>query len=379
MFRIFLSILMTFIFLAGPLGLRPSFGMDAKINWKVTGLGKSASEPLVASNGLMYFLSGNKLTALDTSGRKVLDIKAPAGSNKVIPVMGPGGSVFLASSGSIREIKPNGGSGWSINIQDAQKQSSSLPHLSLGPGNMLYLPLPTALYAIGPNGSYKWRMFWDTQEANYPLVDTKREILSCAASDDYLYVVYSINKGNCTLAAISPEGNCDWLYKLGSLKGAGLATDPEGNLYVTVNPKDEKTQKGKLYCFELGCNGYPSWSYATSLKALTAPAFSGSGVVYFCASEYLFAIDISDGEEIWRQKFYNADSRPTVNQYDSKIYLGTSDERLLAVGTEGRLDWDIELEGNVTVQPYAVAAGELYVTTDKGVLYSITETSPGGD
>lgn len=380
MFKIFLSILAALVFLAGPLGLEPSFAANAKIVWKATGLDKPVSDPVVASNGLIYFPSGKQLSVLDGNGKKISDLKLPNGTKKISLVFGSNGSVFMAGLDTLQEIKSNGGSGWSIRITDGKNKPKSTPLLSFGPGSLLYMPLPTALYTIDTNGRYKWKMAWETQESRYPIIDTKREIFASAVSDDYLYVIYGIKKSGFTLAAVSLEGECVWRYGLGDIKGAGLTTDPEGNLYVTTSPtKVEKAQKGRLYLFESGGDGSPAWTYTTPHNDLTVPAFSDDGRVYFCAAQILFAVDAADGEEIWHQNLYNENTRPVINQADGKIYMGTSDKRLLTVDPEGRLVSDITLEGNVTVQPLAVVAGEVYVATDKGVLYKIADTSTGGD
>lgn len=381
MFKIVLSILLILIILAAPLGLEPSYGMSAKIDWKVTGLGKPFSDPVVAPNGLMYFFTGKNLLALDADGKQILSIKSPAGSGDPRPVFLPNGSVILAGQSSVREIKANGGSGWSISITDGKKQAKSNPLLTSGPDSLLYLPLPTGLYAVDRNGNYRWKMLWKESESRYPLIDTKREILDCAADDQYLYAVYGSKDTGYTLAAVDSAGECVWRYSLGSIKEAHLATDSEGNLYVTANPaKVEKGQSsGRLYYFESESSGQPAWIYKTLYNNLTAPAFSEEGQVYFCANQCLYAIDTSSGEEIWRNKLNKAVTRPFVDTANGIIYLGTDDGRLLAVSSQGRFMWNMELEGNITVQPLNTSGGKLYVATDKGILYMITGTSPGGD
>jgi outer membrane protein assembly factor BamB len=377
----FLSILIALLILAAPVGLRPGLAAGARIEWKLTRLGKPFSDPVVAPNGLMYFITGKNLLALDTGGKQILNIKSPADSGDPRPVFLPNGSILLAGQSSVQEIKANGGSGWRISITDGKKQARSNPLLTSGPDNLLYLPLPTGLYAVDTNGNYRWKMTWEESESRNPLIDTKREILACAADEQYLYTVYGSKDAGYTLAAVDAAGDRAWRYSLGSIKEAGLATDLEGNLCVTANTaKAAKGQSaGRLYFFESGSGGDPAWIYSTLYNDLTAPGFSNDGRVYFCAGECLFAINASSGKEIWRDKLYKAATRPFVDNATGIIYLGTDDNRLLAVGSQGRLMWGMELEGNITVQPLNTSDGKLYVATDKGVLYMITGTSPGGD
>ncbi|MHB8157310.1 MAG: outer membrane protein assembly factor BamB family protein [Desulfocucumaceae bacterium] len=380
MFRIIVSILTAVVFLAAPVGLKPSFAIEPKIDWKITSLGKPCSDPVIATNGLMYFLSGKTLLVLDTNGKQILNIKTPAGSGDPSPVFGPSGSIFIADKGSsVREIKSNGGSGWNMSITEGKNKSASASQLRRGPGNLLYLPLPGGLYAINMSGSYRWKMVWSERESHYPVIDTKREILACAGNDRYLYTVYGSKEGGYTLAAVNANGECEWRFGLGGIKEAALAIDPEGNLCVTANPtKVTKGQCGRLYYFGAGSSGSPDWIYNTQYNDLTAPSFSGTDRAYFCASGYLYAIDASNGEEIWRDKLYKINTRPYVDQNNDTIYLGTEDSRLLSVSSQGRLKWDIKLEGNVTVEPLKISSGKLYVATDKGVLYKITDPL-GGD
>lgn len=381
MFRIIMSILMTFVILTSPLSIKQAFADNAKIEWKVTGLGKPFSDPVVAPNGLMYFITGKNLLALDTCGKQILNVKSPASKGEPRPVFLPNGSIFLAGQSSVQEIKANGGSGWSISITDGKKKAKSNPLLTYGPGDLLYLPLPTALYAIDMDGNYRWKMSWKESESRYPVVDTKREILACAADEQYLYTVYGSKDEGYTLAAVNSQGECAWRYGLGNIKEAGLSAGPEGSLFVTANfAKAAKGQSSsRLYYFGSESAGKTSWTYSTLYNDMTAPALSAKGQVYFCANQCLYAIDTSNGKELWRDKLYKAATRPFIEDASGLICLGTDDNRLLAVSPQGRLMWDMELEGNMTVQPLGTSDGKLYVATDKGVLYMLTGTSLGGE
>ncbi len=375
--RIIISFIAIMLFLASPLSLSSCYAKD--IVWKTTGLGNPSTEIIAGPNGLLYIISGNKINLVDADGKKVLTLNAPGSAKDARPVFGPQGSFFLPGDNSIQEFKANGNTGWQFKVVEGSSKNS--PIISSGPLGLLYMPLPTALYAVDQKGDYKWNMPWDSMEANRPWVDTKREILACTGNEQYLYVVYGEKDKGFALAAVDGEGKYAWRYSLGDAKSANLTTTPDGSLYVTVNPgKLDRTSKGKVYCFEAASGGTPRWIFSVSYNDLTAPTVSKHGQLYFCASEYLFVIKTSDGKEAWRQKLLKAETKPAVDESSERVYLGSNDERLLAVTPEGRLAWDLDLEGNVVGRPLPVSGGVLYVVTDKGILYKIKDepVSQGG-
>lgn len=370
MLKTVISFIALAMFLAPLLGSSPCFAKD--IAWKITGLGKPSEQIMTGPNGLLYIPSGNKTALVDANGKKLQEITVSGTSKGGLPVFGPYGTLYYPGSNSVQQILANGSSGWNFTIQEDSNKST--PLLSTGPQNLLYLPLPTALYAVDGSGHYKWHMFWDNTEANRPWIETKREIKNCTGNDKNLFVVYGEKNSGFSLLAVDGKGEIDWRYWLGEIKDVGLTTSPDGNLYVTANPdRLDKYNKGKVYMFEPDTNGSPAWTYTVSLEGLTSPTVTPGGQLYFCAREYLFMLDASDGKEIWRHKLLEAKSQPAVDENSKRIYLGTDDERLLAVSSQGRLLWDIDLEGNVVGPPLAAAGGEIYVATDKGILYKIKD------
>ncbi|GBF35539.1 cell surface protein [Desulfocucumis palustris] len=371
--KIFISLI--FIFMAVmQFNPQPCYGKDVSIIWKVTGLNKPSSELLVSPGGLLCVPSGNKLFMVDANGKKVLEFSCPGGSKDSRPVLGGNGSVFLPGDNSVQEIKPNGNMGWNFKVQGVNKATSII---SSGPPGLLYLPLPSALYAIDEQGNYKWKTAWDSTEINRPWADTKREIIACAAGADYLYVVYGEKKSGYTLAAATSEGEIKWRYRLGTIKSAGLTALPDGSLYVSSNPgKIDLRTKGKVYLFEKDGKGKPKWIFSAPFEELTAPTVSEHGNIYFRAAEYLYAVDMDNGKEVWRQKLLEAKTPPVVDETKRRIYLGTDDERLLALNPQNRLIWDLKLEGKVVGRPRVAAGGVLYVVTDKGNLYKIKDEEP---
>lgn len=374
--RIFLIALWSFIFLAmGPALSAESYGKGTpKIIWQTSGLGQPSAELQLGPNGLFYLPSGNKLSVLDDTGRKLWEFNGPAGGNKGRPVFDAYGSIFFPGSDLVQEIKLNGSYGWGFNVY--QGKSTAAAQLTAGPGKLLYLPLPSALYAVDTLGRYRWMLLqWDSGNANRTLFATDNEILACAGNSKVVYAALKNKDKNSNLVAVSGEGVILWRYWLGDIKSVHLVPGPDNLLYITINPnKVDRLSRGKVLV--INSEGNSLWSFSLAFNNLTAPAVSGHGLLYLCAGGKLFALNQEDGKEVWSQTLSKSSSRPAVDENSRRVYLGTDDNRLLAVTPQGRLDWDLQLDGKAAWQPLISPAGDIYVTTNKGTLYKIKDVLP---
>lgn len=349
-----------------------------EIVWQASRLGKP-TDLMLGPNGLFYLPSGNKLMVVNNHGQKLWEASVAGGGKGGRPVFDARGSIFFPGSASIQEVKLNGSSGWNFAVYGSG--SNNATQLTIGPGSLLYLPLTEGLYAVDTEGHYKWMMQqWDSEDANRTQAVKDRGILACAGNEQAVFVVTGKKgKGN-SLVAVNGEGKIIWQYWLGDIKAANLATGSDGRLYVTViSGQSGSSNLGKVYAFDSKGDGSPLWDHSVKFDNLTAPTPSEHGLLYFCAGNTLFALDQADGTEIWRQTLYKAVSRPAVDESSQQVYLGTDDSRLLAVTPQGRLDWELILDGKVTGRPMLGPDGILYVTTDKGSLYKIKDNASPGD
>ena len=368
--KILISFLTVFLLLfAGVIHAEGHGETRPVIVWQATRLCK-ATDLILGPNGLFYLPSGNKLVAVDDQGRKLWETAVSTGGETGLPVFDGRGSIFFPGSASIQEVKLNGSNGWNFTVYGDNSKSAVV---ALGPGNLLYLPLPSGLYALYTEGRYQWLMRqYDNWNMKGTRTEDKREILACAGNSQTFFVVTGKKGQGYGLLAISGEGKILWRHWLGDIKTVNLAIGPDGRLYVTVNPgKIDRLSKGKVYAFDSTGSGSPLWSYSIGRNDLTAPALSRHGMLYFCAGNELFALDLANGSIIWSTPLYKAVSPPAVDENSRRVYLGTSDGRLLAVTPNGRLDWDLALDDKVAGRPLPVSGGGLYVATDKGSLYKI--------
>lgn len=375
--RITALIITLLIFFIIPAPTAESYGEGSpQVVWQALRLGKPTGELQLGPNGLFYLPVGNTLVVVDDHGRKLYEAAGPSGSSSGRPVFDAFGSIFFPGNALIQEIKVNGSNGW--NFSAYQAQSKSAAQLTAGPGSLLYLPLPAALYAIDTAGRYKWTLLqWDSGDANRTQAVSGREILACAGNSQAVFIVLGEKKKGFSLVAVSGEGKIIWRYRLGDIKAANLVPGPEGWLYVTVNPaKLDPLNRGKVYAFDSKGDGRPCWSYSVPYDNLTAPTLSNHGLLYFCAGERLYAVNQAEGTEAWYIPLSKAVSRPAVDETRRRVYLGTDDKRLLAVTPQGRLDWQLDLDGKTSYGPMMGPAGDLYVVTDAGTLYKIKDKLP---
>ncbi|OPX92645.1 MAG: Serine/threonine-protein kinase AfsK [Pelotomaculum sp. PtaB.Bin104] len=349
-----------------------------RVVWQAK-IGKLTSELQLGPNGLFYAPFGNKLAVLDENGRKLWETTVPGGSKSGRPVFDSSGSIFIPGNSLIQEIKLNGSYGWSFNV--CQDNGKSTAQLTTGPGDLLYLHLPSTLYAVDTTGHYKWMvMQWEEGDTDNTQPESGWEILASTGNDQAVFVVSGTKKEGFSLIALSGDGKILWRYWLGDIKGANLVTGKDGLVYATVNYKKiNQVNKGAVYAFSSQGDGNPLWSYRVVYDDLTAPTLSEHGLLYFCAGERLYAINQDDGSEAWYQPLSKAISQPSVDESSERIYLGTEDKRLLAVNSQGRLDWDFTLDGKVSMRPLVEPDGYLYVATDAGSIYKIKDEPPVSD
>jgi outer membrane protein assembly factor BamB len=88
----------------------------------------------------------------------------------------------------------------------------------------------------------------------------------------------------------------------------------------------------------------------------------------------LTALDAADGATRWTYET-GSDIRATPAQGpDGMLYVGTEDERVLAIAPGGTLRWYAVLRGAVRAPPVVAADGTLYVATMSGRLYAFVKS-----
>jgi len=116
------------------------------------------------------------------------------------------------------------------------------------------------------------------------------------------------------------------------------------------------------------------WEFETGDSVVSSPTFDSSGNVYVGSQDgYVYSVD-ANGQQRWRFETSDyVESSPALSPDESKLYIGTWDDRVLALNTsDGSLAWEFAVASLVYASPAVAENGLIYVGASDGYLYSIT-------
>ena len=135
-------------------------------------------------------------------------------------------------------------------------------------------------------------------------------------------------------------------YVAGSVAGAGLAL-----------PASEVAAQSDTSA------GEEIWMFETSGSIVSSPTVVDD-VVYF-GSDYVYALDATNGSEIWRSEIASGTSAIVV---DDIVYIGSGDGMYALNASDGETIWRSEIE--VRSSP-VVVDGAVYFGSGEGILYAL--------
>ena len=190
----------------------------------------------------------------------------------------------------------------------------------------------------------------------------------------YNGVVYIGASDNVFRAIDLKKGDIVWDYK--EIKGfveAKPLVDKDGvyigdwaNMLYSFNPKNGKLQ----------------WTWTNNKGRMYSPAavwpVKANGKVFIATPERVsYAINARNGKELWRA----AGGREAIglSADEDRYYIKTMQDTVIAFSTKGRRGADIVWKSNtgygyeIAPSPITVADGLLFVPTDKGNIYALSE------
>ncbi|WXJ83057.1 Outer membrane protein assembly factor BamB [Moorella humiferrea] len=326
------------------------------------GTGNSGLSPVISPWGDIFLVTGSSILRLNSQGEQIWDFKTgerPTGA----PVFFPDGSTFVPTARALYEIKPYGRPGWRFTISTGESGgNTSSPTLARGPGESFYLLLGKSLYAVAPRRD----MLWYMGQSDYPVaVDANRQ---------HVFVARTEKDTGTTVEALDGSGATVWRRGFAEQKQLYLSLSPGGKyLYVAGVPKTTSAMnKCSLYALN-AASGAVVWSRRFSQAEIGNINAASDGLVYLVAGkERLYALDGATGEERLSIRLLDLSGAAPAVDRQGTIYV-PGQERLYAVdGRDGRLLWDMDVEGGVQATPALGPDGlTVYFTGGKGILYAL--------
>lgn len=316
------------------------------------------TSPAIAPDGTIY------AGAVD-AGRMYLDAVNANGSLKwrypilppsgdAIPSVGPDGTIFITSGGTLYAINPVGTLRWSF------PKVQSAPAIATD-GTVYVASSEPYLYAIGSDGNIKW---------SYPtigLVDSDPII----AVDGTIHASSVISRDgslvNGTFYALTPAGTLKWMLRDYAGKplyfGKPVALDPGGTIYTecgALSPQGEVM--GGIY-------GGPC--------VLPVPTvFGADDIRYFTTNPFRYIEAYTPLNQIWFFGISGSGTRSSLTAgADGTVYIASDDGYVYAVNPDGSLKQGYFLQAS----PSSIAIGmdgTVYVAAG-GYLYALESSSHG--
>jgi outer membrane protein assembly factor BamB len=354
-----------------------------QVIWKVSGLGKISEKVIIVPDDKLIIAGGNRIYCVNLQGKLLWEAKTASG--KIAnPVVADNGSIYTAGKGQVIETKINGTRGWSFTVLPGGKDKE--PQMAGGSGNLIYLPLPYALYALNTSGHSVWVFTpWDSCDRHTTQIPGKRSFITCAADEQSFYTVYADEKGSYRIIAIDSKANKLWNNWLGDIIDVHILPGGQDKVYVTATFKSSKRpgkgksstaklNQGRIYCFNRN-TGKELWQYKVNITDTLTEAVLYDDELYVTGGSNLYVLDANNGILKWETRLLDLSSPPGIDENSRRLYAGSSEGKLYAVNSSGRLDWSRQLEGAIYQAPLLGPDGYIYVCTQKGNLYKIKDNA----
>jgi outer membrane protein assembly factor BamB len=355
-----------------------SEGATHSFAWNFPGRGAMRSPPLRAPDGTLYAVSApGTIYAIAPDGRLQWSYNAP-GIVSSTPARAPDGTLYVGNTAALlTAVLPGGEVDWEVRLYSPVRGSPVYADFDGHDGQVFVVTHVGEVQAFDRTGEERWS--YDLEHETTPLA---------LSSDGTLLV----GDAQGTIFKLSFDGEVLWQTPTRAGLWAELTPDNRGGLYVV-------TVDG--YVFALDQHGDIRWQTSVGAPVVAAPFFDATdtadavadaaadaaargnngeeldGVVYIASRDgVLTALDASDGSRRWQFTSGSDLQAPPVRtngengENGGMLYLGTEDERLLAIDDTGTLRWQAHLRGTVRAQPLVAPGGTIYVATTAGRLYA---------
>ncbi|XP_066273849.1 uncharacterized protein [Branchiostoma lanceolatum] len=130
-----------------------------------------------------------------------------------------------------------------------------------------------------------------------------------------------------------------------------------------VNREDETvfigSDGGRMYALD-GENGHVKWTFTSEEDLGSTAAFSPDQSVLYFGSEnsFMYALRVRDGQVVWTVETGPVRSSCVVG-WDGTVYVGTVDNQIYAIRSDGMVKWSRDLGGEIWGRPAIGSGGRL--------------------
>ncbi|HZU14069.1 MAG TPA: PQQ-binding-like beta-propeller repeat protein [Chloroflexota bacterium] len=323
--------------------------------------------PVVDANGIAYIGdNAGTVFALNPKDGHAKWTDQAKGAVTGVSLSSDGSTLYFGdNTGDVYAVHTSDGSQiWSINVG---APTSGAPLLNPSGTTMYEIRTPTTILAISTsNGAIQWKD---------PLDYAIEGSLTLGQNGSVIYVSLY---GPGDVAAIPSTGQqgSSQTYFVSGQPVTSPSVDANGNIYVT-------SDQGVTTAFTPG-NGTPRWTASVPVgtngvppPSYTTPAV-GNGMVYVGnTNHYVYALNLSTGQQVWQQQTGGAvDGPPVVALGNNVVYAGSEDGKIYAFdGASGSPLWSQKVGVGIDTSPALGADGSLWAASTDGTVYRFADTT----
>ncbi len=349
-------------------------------NTTVSRLNEGSSSPVIGDDGTIYYLEGY---ANPTSNSKVVAVTDNGATAQLkwattlasyisnAPSIGTDGHIYVNTWDNTRAVyKLSGTDGavlWSRGGSGVLGASNTTPAVD-AQGNIYHgskFTTPNGgFFSWTPAGVKRWQITGVGAFYTSPVL----------SKDETTVYVLNTNEGKLW-AINTADGTRKWAESVGpgsGIHGSSLSMGSDGTIYYTTNVH-------VVAITDNGAAGAIKWSTAVAGAAQSGVVIGPKGDLYTGAGAGLVCLNPADGTVKWTHAMSTNESVPAVD-VEGRIYLGSTDGKLVVVSSEGILLKAIELGDGAVHSPTIANNGTVYVEGMSGSnikLYKIAVQESG--
>ena len=254
----------------------------------------SGSSPIITSNGLIAYLNGSSLEALNPNGSLAWTAAVGSGAG---PIATNGDTIYVATSSGLVSVSTSGQVKWNVGAGSIDASAATAEGIVIAATH-------GGLSAFALDGASSWT-FSPTGGFSGGL----------AAQGD---TVYAGSASGAVYAIDDSTGKVNWEVSLPAAISAGPAIGDSATIYVTA---------GSVYA--ISSSGNILWQQTGSPTADGPIVAVGAQDVFDAAADELAIVLGADGGYIWSSRSFGQIA--TATSAAGIIYVGTSDGKVFAV------------------------------------------------